>query len=63
MGKLREVSGSTALVLAGLTFVLGFYLGYKTKSLRLRYLRNKQNRLMNKLNKTTEDIQYALNSM
>lgn len=63
MGRLREVSGSTALVLAGVTFVLGFYLGYKAKALRLRYLQNKRNRLMKKLNKTTEDIQYTLNNI
>lgn len=63
MGRLREVSGSTALVLAGVTFVVGFYLGYKAKAVRLRYLQNKRNRLMNKLNKATEDIQYTLNNI
>ena len=53
-------SGKVVVVLVGVTFCVGFYLGYRAKAVRVRYLQSKRDRLINKLNQTTEDIRNAV---
>ena len=62
MSETGRVSGKSALIFGGITFILGIIVGYKLKGLRIRYLKNKQERLLSRLHKTSEDIRLATSS-
>lgn len=62
MSETGRVSGKSALIFSGITFILGVIVGYKLKGLRIRYLKSKQERLLSRLQKTSEDIRLATSS-
>ena len=43
MSETGRVSGKSALIFGGITFILGVIVGYKLKGLRIRYLKSKKN--------------------
>lgn len=55
--------GAWALgAVVAITFILGFASGYKTKELRLRYLKRRRDRLTDKLLATQKAINEQLDS-
>ena len=57
--SMAEVSGRTLAVLLGISFCAGCFAGYKIKSWRVRYLRDKRDILARKLVKTQNQIDAA----
>lgn len=55
-----SVPAKHALLIAGLSFAVGVFVGYKMKTYRLRYLQWKKQKLLTQLNKTCEDINIAV---
>jgi len=51
-----ELQGKEAFFLCLTSFSVGVFVGYKIKTARLQYLKWKRERLMDKLNTTTEQI-------
>lgn len=47
----------TFTIVVGITFALGFFAGYKTKELRIQWLKRKRDRLADKLVETQRLIE------